>query len=98
LVVVTDDLKHAKLICESLGISTIIGPQELDVLESFALMAFSKTLICGNSTFSWWAGVVSFNHGGRVFFPKPWFLDWRETPSDSFDYPGFSAVPSSFLL
>lgn len=98
LVVVTDDLVYAKSICEVIGVSSIIGPRDLSVLESFALMAFSRNLVCANSTFSWWAGVVSLNHGGRVFFPKPWFLDWHEISGDSFDYPGFSAIPSAFIL
>lgn len=96
-IVLTDDLKHAKSISERIGITTIIGPKDLDVLESFALMAFSRKLVCANSTFSWWAGVISRNQGGTVYYPKPWFLNWHEDPGNSFDYPGFVAILSSFV-
>lgn len=95
-IALTDDLNHAKSIVDQIGITSIIGPQDMDAFESFALMAFSKKLVCANSTFSWWAGVISKNRGGVVYHPKPWFLNWEEDPGDSFDYPGFEEIPSSF--
>ena len=98
LVVVTDDLVYAKSICNVIGVSSIIGPHDLSVLESFAIMAFSRNLVCANSTFSWWAGVIAINQGGKVYYPKPWFLNWNQNPGESFDYPRFSAIPSTFIL
>jgi hypothetical protein len=54
--------------------SLILGADSVDTWTSFSLLANSNYLIASNSTFSWWAGILSTAQGGLVIAPRPWTL------------------------
>jgi hypothetical protein len=53
-----------------------VAPRE-DELHSMYLLSLARDLICGNSTFCWWAAFLARLRGaaGRAFFPRKWFKD-----------------------
>jgi hypothetical protein len=97
LVGITDDFAGAKKISEELGLDLLLGPSELSSWQSIALMAKSKAVVCANSTFSWWGGILSAKKGGAVAIPNPWFVNWHEEVGDAFLHPNLLPVNSSFL-
>jgi hypothetical protein len=94
---ITDDFEGAKKISDELGIDVLLGPSELSSWQSIALMAKSGSVICANSTFSWWGGILSAQNGGTVVIPNPWFLNWHEQVGDSFMHPKLILGSASFL-
>lgn len=94
---ITDDFAGAKKISEELGLDLLLGPSELSSWQSIALMAKSKAVVCANSTFSWWGGILSAKKGGAVVIPNPWFVNWHEEVGDAFLHPNLIPVDSSFL-
>jgi hypothetical protein len=60
---ITDDFLGAKKISEELGLDLLLGPSQISSWQSIALMAKSGAVICANSTFSWWGGILSWNCG-----------------------------------
>jgi hypothetical protein len=97
LIGITDDFEGAKKISQELGLEKLLGPSELSGWQSIALMAKSSAVICANSTFSWWGGILSAKKGGTVVIPNPWFVNWHEKIGDSFMHPKLSVVSASFL-
>jgi hypothetical protein len=97
LVGITDDIAGAKNISEDLGLELVLGPSELSSWQSIALMARAGAVICANSTFSWWGGILSAKKGGTVVIPNPWFVNWHEEVGDAFLHPNLIPVDSSFL-
>jgi hypothetical protein len=97
LVGITDDFAGAKNISEDLGLELLLGPSELSSWQSIALMARAGAVICANSTFSWWGGILSAKKGGIVVIPNPWFVNWHEEVGDAFLHPNLIPIDSSFL-
>ena len=95
---VTDDLAMAQEVLRKLKIDDFFGPEELDVKKTLGVMARSSLLFTGNSTLSWWGGVFAQHLGGEVFIPEPFYRNVtpRQSP-ETYDYPGFNKLPSSFL-
>jgi hypothetical protein len=93
----TDDLNIATQICRELGVIEIASSSTLSPHQSLKAMAYSNNLICANSTFSWWGGVLSCLQGGNVVIPSPWFKGYLEDPIREFSYPGFTLVDSNFI-
>jgi hypothetical protein len=52
----------------------IFGGDSVDTWTSFSLLSHASYLVTSNSTFSWWAGVLSEKRGGQVIAPQPWTL------------------------
>lgn len=52
---------------------------EGSMLEDFKRMARARYLLITNSTFSYWAGVLAGNRGGKVFAPARW-SEWCPDP------------------
>lgn len=48
--------------------------QSISDLEDFTYMTKCDILVGSNSTFSWWASLIS---GNRCYFPSKWFADGR---------------------
>ena len=97
LVGITDDFAGANEISNKLGLDLLLGPLELSSWQSIALMAKAGSVICANSTFSWWGGILSAKSGGVVVIPDPWFVNWHEEVGDAFLHPAFIPVRASFL-
>jgi Glycosyl transferase family 11 len=97
-VVVTDDLVMAQEVLQKLKIDEYFGPEELDVKKTLGVMARSSLLFTGNSTLSWWGGVFAQHLGGEVYIPEPFYRNVVPPQSpETYDYPGFNKLPSSFL-
>jgi len=97
-VVVTDDLVMAQDVLQKLEIDEFFGPEELDVKKTLGVMARSSILFTGNSTMSWWGGVFAQHLGGKVYIPDPFYRNVipHQSP-ETYEYPGFSKLPSTFL-
>ncbi len=93
----TDDLEIASKICIELGVIEIASSSSLSPHQSLKAMAYSNNLVCANSTFSWWGGVLSSIRGGHVAIPNPWFKGFLDDPVSKFSYPGFRLIDSSFI-
>lgn len=52
----------------------IYGVDTIDTWTSFSMLSRANYLITSNSTFSWWAGILSFERGGVVIAPRPWTI------------------------
>ena len=97
-VVVTDDLVMAQEVLQKLKIDEFFGPEELDVKMTLGVMARSSLLFTGNSTLSWWGGVFAQHLGGKVYIPEPFYRNVIPPQSpETYSYPGFKKLPSSFL-
>ena len=56
----------------------------LPTCDEFLLMRKMRSLICSNSTFSWWAGFSS-EMCSKVFLPQQWYVDQAISPGLIFD-------------
>jgi len=77
-----------------LEVSKVIGPNTLpSPLENLISMSSGSTLICANSTFSWWAAFLKGSKG-RVFFPVSSALPIRVFKDDMimWDWTGYDAT------
>lgn len=87
-IIVTDDLENAKDVADFLGITQVLGPQELTAWQSLALMANCRYLVTANSTLSWWGAFLNNEFGGVAVLPEPWFKNWPRDVGDAFNFPG----------
>jgi hypothetical protein len=58
----------------------VLPPDESDPIDSLLLMSKADVLGISNSTFSWWAGILS-SPNSQVYAPKKWF-ERRSDPID----------------
>lgn len=63
--------------------------------ETLKLMQYGHGYILGNSTFSWWAAMLSKHPNPPIFFPSPWFK--IAIPPQDLIPPGWIAVQSDFI-
>jgi hypothetical protein len=63
--------------------------------ETLKIMQYGHGYVVGNSTFSWWAAILSKSSEALVFAPDPWFKA-AETPSDLIP-PTWITIQSEFL-
>lgn len=70
----TDAVSSDPEIEKSFPSALIFDGDSLDTWTSFSLLSQARHLIISNSTFSWWAGMISITRGGIVVAPQPWTL------------------------
>jgi len=70
----TDSNSNERELSSKFPNSQILGADLVDTWTGFSLMSFSKELHVSNSTYSWWAGLISHFRGGQVVAPNPWTL------------------------
>ena len=63
--------------CQDLNV-TVFGAEDFNTWQTLALMSQARVLICGNSTLSWWAGMLHSRAEQVVYFPKPWTVQPTE--------------------
>ena len=51
-----------------------LDSEHFNTLDSFRLMMMCNNKILANSTFSWWAAIMS-KKTGNVYYPRPWFIN-----------------------
>lgn len=70
----------------------VVPPAESDPIDSLLLMSEAEALGISNSTFSWWAGILS-SQVSQIYAPGKWFerrsdpidlipLNWNRIPSE----------------
>ena len=74
VVICTDARSDDPEILKNFPNSLILGTDSLDTWSSFSLLSHADHLVASNSTFSWWAGIISLMRGGTVVAPQPWTL------------------------
>lgn len=99
--VMSDDYSRAqKFLAEMVGynfifLSDLTSHKNVD---QFFLFGATETLICANSTFSWWGGFLS-KEAKNVYVPKPWFKseELQMQMKDSFYPNSFITAPSVWV-
>lgn len=81
IVLLTENLSDIIGLIESLKPNFVITKKELSVWDTLAIMANSTSLICSNSTLSWWGAALCRSKYGEVMFPMN-YSQW-----DSYDLP-----------
>jgi hypothetical protein len=74
ILIFTDERSDSPEFLENFPTSIILGADSLDTWSSFSLLSHARHMVASNSTFSWWAGVISVLRGGEVVAPQPWTL------------------------
>jgi hypothetical protein len=74
VIIFTDARSEDPEILSNFPNSLVLGADSLDTWSSFSLLSHAGQLVGSNSTFSWWAGVISLMRGGTVIAPQPWTL------------------------
>ena len=72
VVIFTDAKSNDPEILNNFPNSLVLGTDSLDTWMSVSLLCHAGHLIASNSTFSWWAGLISLMRGGAVTVPDPW--------------------------
>jgi len=74
VIILTDATSDNTEILNNFPNSLVLGADSLDTWSSFSLLSHAGQLVASNSTFSWWAGIISLMRGGTVIVPQPWTL------------------------
>lgn len=80
--VFTDDVHHAKKTLSSFSGFNYIENKSITAAESMKLMSLAKGIVCANSTFSYWASVIS-DSASFIVAPNSW-IKAHEQPGDFF--------------
>lgn len=85
IIVFSDDLSKAKILFQEFpyDIEYVEPSADSSALESLILMSKSSGLVIANSTFSWWAGILS-KSSAPVLYPKPFLRDEKFETRDFF--------------
>lgn len=57
---------------------TFVSNSQLSAIETLELMRNMKGYVIGNSTFSWWAARLKYDHSAVVVAPVPWFKSMND--------------------
>jgi hypothetical protein len=92
LLVFSNQPKLSKEIFKSWGLSDSkinwIGPESIDSpAETLVLMSKASSIICANSTFSFWAAKLAEKSNSKIYFPASWRRDKVE---------GIRSIPSQW--
>lgn len=76
IVIFSDDIEKAKKIIHSSDFPNInyFEDKNLSSAQVLAVMSNANGFVIANSSFSWWAAMLSASGFNRVFAPNPWFL------------------------
>lgn len=74
MVIFSDSKSSDKVLSNSFPKAQILGEDVIDTWTGLSLMSFSRRLYLSNSTYSWWAGIISVFRGGMAIAPDPWTL------------------------
>ncbi len=74
LVIFTDSESNDNFLAKNFPEAQILGANAVDTWTGFSLMSYSRILYLSNSTYSWWAGIISLSRGGTAIAPDPWTL------------------------
>jgi len=96
VIIFTDAKRDDPEIADSFPNSLIFGSDSMDTWTSFSLLSFAGHLIASNSTFSWWAGLISLMRGGTVIAPNPWTRT-NVYGENYLETKGFSVSPAQFV-
>lgn len=66
------------------SVNVVQAPQGAAPLETLLLMAKFPTIICANSTFSWWAAFLGHSSEQSVVVPRQWFVKRKVDTSTRF--------------
>jgi hypothetical protein len=80
--VFTDDVDYAKQILSSFSDLFYVGGKLTTAAEEMKLMSMAKGIVCANSTFSYWASVIS-DSASLIVAPNSW-IKAHEQPEDFF--------------
>jgi hypothetical protein len=71
----SDDISMAQDRIQNLNLKNtkFFSSNDFTTAESFQIMRLGHDYVIANSTFSWWAAFLSYNKGGTVVCPEPWF-------------------------
>ena len=99
LIILTDDLTGANDVIIDLKPDIVFGPENLSPWQALKLMSLADSLICANSTLSWWGAYLAIkcNPKAECVIPEPWFRNWPQPVGDAFAYPLFLKNNSVFL-
>jgi Glycosyl transferase family 11 len=90
----TDDVENAKRMVSELipeAIERYIDPTKLSDVEAMFLMSRCAAIVTSNSTFSYWAGIIS--QSNLIYAPRPFFKGSGSYESfTSLDFPDFWKV------
>lgn len=80
ILVFSNDPENSKSLFRNWGIGdsriSWIGPEDLpDPAETLLLMSMANSIICSNSTFSYWAAKLSSTDDTSIFYPKEFRRD-----------------------
>lgn len=69
----TDDIEYLEIISKNFNFDfqTISFHNTKTAIEDFAILSLSKNIIISNSTFAWWASMLTDK--ARIIFPNKWF-------------------------
>jgi hypothetical protein len=56
----------------------LVPVEGLSSAETLNLMRYGSAYVIGNSTFSWWGAMLSFDRNAEVVAPTPWFKEGNE--------------------
>jgi glycosyltransferase involved in cell wall biosynthesis len=51
---------------------------DIDSNETWELLRYGNGYVIGNSTYSWWAAMLSYNENPTVVAPNPWFASLKD--------------------
>jgi len=80
--VFTDDFDYAHKTLYSFSDLHFVNNKSISPAESMILMSLAKGIVCANSTFSYWASVIS-DSAALIVAPNSW-MKAREQPADFF--------------
>lgn len=64
----------------------------LSLQDEFCLLMACDDKVIANSTFSWWAGYLGYNAGGRVIAPKHWYHNRTRSQFNPLLLPHFELI------
>ena len=74
MVIFSDSQSSDEVLSKNFPKAQILGADVVDTWTGLSLMSFSRRLYMSNSTYSWWAGIISLFRGGVAIAPDPWTL------------------------
>ena len=75
----------------------LLGPRSANSLDLLATFRLSRHCVIGNSTLSWWGGLLARSNGAQVFVPNPWHKALGSDFSKANSHFGYKLVQSSYL-